>query len=77
MNGSPPECWLGEKIEESNPFSFDGSYSVRPERGECYKPRTNMELMHVKDVFYTTHARKETKNGQGSRNEPGRGREHV
>lgn len=54
MNGHPPECWLGEKIEENNTFKFDGSYSVKPARGECYKPKSYREMMFVKDTFYDT-----------------------
>lgn len=49
-----PECWLGEKLVEENPFEFDPKkpYRVYPKCGSCYKPRSNGEMVFVNDTFY-------------------------
>ena len=48
---SPPDCWLGEEIDEGNPFGPNPEVP-HPARGECYKPLTNKDLIFVQSTFY-------------------------
>lgn len=53
-NSTPPSCWLGEKIKEEGDWTKigNGNGNPVPEKGMCYKPLTNTDMICIREIFY-------------------------